>query len=68
MTTEELHELLRQECIRTSQRAVADKAGVSESLISQILSGKQKIGPKVAKVLGYRRRRIWVLDETLLAD
>ena len=60
MTTEELLELLRRECIATSQRAVAERAGVSDGLISLILTGKQKIGPKVAKALGYRRVKSWV--------
>ena len=40
--------------------AFAKKHGLSESLISVVGSGKQKIGPKIAAALGYRRIVLWV--------
>jgi len=48
-----------------ASRIFAHQAGVTESLVSQILNGKQKMGPKVAKALGYRRVVRW---EPLQAD
>jgi plasmid maintenance system antidote protein VapI len=55
----DLIELLRQEVAATSQTEFARKAGVQQSLISNILHGKERIGPKVAKALGYHRVITW---------
>lgn len=55
----DLIDLLRREVEATSQSAFARKAGVQQSLISNILHGKERMGPKVAKALGYQRVVTW---------
>lgn len=55
----DLIELLRREVEATSQSDFARRAGVQQSLISNILRGKERMGPKVAKALGYHRVVTW---------
>jgi hypothetical protein len=56
----ELLDLLRKRCEGKGAASVfARQAGVSETLVSLALSGKQKIGPKIARGLGYRRIVRW---------
>jgi len=55
----DLIELLRREVAASSQTEFARKAGVQQSLISNILHGRERMGPKVAKALGYRRVVTW---------
>ena len=53
--------LLRMRCDESGgQGAYAAAAGLSETLISLVLSGKQKPGPKVARALGFRKKFVFV--------
>jgi len=54
-TNADLVGMLKARCEASSQAAVARECGVSETYISLVLSGRQKIGPKLARIFGYRR-------------
>lgn len=57
----EIVRLLRMRCNELGgQGAFAAAAGLSETLVSLVLSGKQKPGPKVARALGFRKKCVFV--------
>jgi DNA-binding transcriptional regulator YdaS (Cro superfamily) len=52
----DLRQILRHRCESAGSAAkFARQADLSEGLVSQILSGRQKMGPKMARALGYRK-------------
>jgi DNA-binding transcriptional regulator YdaS (Cro superfamily) len=56
LTENDMRNILRHRCASAgSAAAFAQQANLSEGLVSQILSGRQKVGPKMAKALGYRK-------------
>ena len=55
-------DLVRQLRERTAsgQATWARAHGLSETLVSLVLSGNQKPGPKIAEALGYRKKIVFV--------
>ena len=60
ITQEALTEELRKMVGASTMTAVAKEAGVSIVYISEILSGRRPLGPKVAEFLGYERKVIYL--------
>ena len=58
-TANDLADMMRQRICQIGQAAFAREAGASEAHISLVCNGKQRIGPKIAKALGYRRVVRW---------
>lgn len=51
----ELIEYLRKEVSESTQGQVADKYGVSRSMVSEVLGGRLGISERFAEALGYER-------------
>ena len=51
--------ILRSRC-EAGQATWARAHGLSEGLISSVLSGRQKPGPKIAAALGYKRKVVFM--------
>ena len=56
---EEIRALIRERCEANGQRAVADELGLSQSVVSLILSGDRGISPAVAEKFGFAKRTIF---------
>jgi plasmid maintenance system antidote protein VapI len=56
---EQLLEDLRKEVSGSTQTAVADKYGISRSMVNEILSGRRDISQHIAEVLGYKRENMF---------
>jgi len=56
-------DLLRKEAARSSQSALAARYKVSRSLVNEIISGRQGISRKFARMLGLRREMVFVEDK-----
>lgn len=54
-TAEELAAELRADLKRGDQSEIARQAGFTPSLISQVVSGKIRLGLRLARALGYER-------------
>ena len=54
-----LRKLHEATAVKGGAAQLARDGGVTEGLVSQIVNGKQKIGPKVARALGYQRKVLW---------
>ena len=54
----ELVAMLRDRC-QHGQASWAREHGLSEALVSLVLAGKQRPGPKIAAALGYQRKVGW---------
>lgn len=60
---EEIRALIRERCEVQGQRAVADELGLSQSVVSLILSGDRGISPAVAEKFGFEKRTIFTPAE-----
>lgn len=61
LSAAELIVVLRHRCDAWGgQRAFCASVGLSETLISLVLAGKQKPGPKIARALGYQKKVVFV--------
>jgi len=58
-TGESLVAMLRSQCEQSSQREFARQAGLSETLVSLVLSGKRPMTASIAKALGYQKKIAW---------
>ena len=63
LTAAELVKVLR-ECTEHGQATWARAHGVSETLVSLVLAGKQKPGPKIARALGYQKKVVFAPLQT----
>jgi DNA-binding transcriptional regulator YdaS (Cro superfamily) len=52
---EDLRQELREMADSATQAEIAASIGVSEPYLSQVLSGKRPVGPRIASFLGYVR-------------
>lgn len=60
---EEIREIIRERCTAQGQRAVADDLGLSQSVVSLILSGDRGISPAVAEKFGFTKQTIFTPAE-----
>lgn len=54
VTGKDIRRLVREHCaIEGGQKAFAELHGLSEALVSQVVNGKKKPGPSIARAVGY---------------
>ena len=56
---EQIRTIIREKCAAQGQRAIADELGLSQSVVSLILSGERGISPAVAEKFGFVKRTIF---------
>jgi transcriptional regulator with XRE-family HTH domain len=65
-TESEVRAMLREECAdRGGQKQFAERAGVSEQYICDILAGRRSPTGPVAEALGMKRIFVWVAIDTV---
>lgn len=61
LSGDDIRSVLRIRCEQWGgQGAFAASVGLSETLVSLVLAGKQKPGPKIARALGYQKKVVFV--------
>jgi len=61
---EEIRSIIRERCAAQGQSAVAEELGLSQSVVSLILSGERGISPAVAEKFGFTKMTIFTPAES----